>query len=1006
MAMDATTEVELHLDEIAERLWSNKAAIMVGAGLSQNAEPVGPRSGNLPSWKELGDSFYMKLHGCPPGEDARYLSVLKLAEQVKAAFGGPALNDLLRREIPHLRYEPSALHGELLRLPWTDVFTTNYDTLLERARAQVTLMHYDVVATKEDLLYASGPRIVKLHGSLPTPPFVITEEDYRRYPSDHAPFVNTVRQSLLESTLCLLGFSGDDPNFLQWIGWIRDHVGRENSPKIYLVGALNDLSEPDRRLLDDRGIVAVDLSAHGDHRSALHAFVHHLRSRRTTALEWPLQGVEAPRNQAEERPKEYRGVVDGWRRQRMAYPGWVVPPADRRDALWNQTKRWCEHVSEMSREDWAALGAPLDLELAHELGWRLDRSLVPLQDDVAVLFRGLVEKYGDGGPGSQSQVAERLIDTVSEAVGNVRIWLMRYYREEGSDGQWKKTRQEMEADSASLLPDQRAKLRIEEALQALSRLDPATAKSLLVDWQADEHLPFWEARRAAMLAELGDGVTARSMLSSSLEEIRKQGGLNPVTDDYTLASQESIVMVLHDAVERSVALMEREPADKELTQEFNERWKELARYKCDPRRELEDSFAALLREQASGTGEDSSRHQFDLGRVMHTEHFGPDSAGLAAYRLLRIREDIGMPYRIGNVTFSGAAVKAALPRVARLWPHWALGEHRPSRRRGRRGRSLRPRVLGELGTGAGGWALREVYRRFRANGRYGRRSRLDAGQDVRVAGEDAAGGVLSLLLQVLRRRTASGSSAVLGRIYGSRRRAVFRGVRNLVHRILDSMSTAERLRAVPTLMEFPMPEGLRDYERQEFVHPVPELRVPSPVAGESFGVEPERIQRLLDLLSDESAGRDWAATNLCWLHVKGAMTSQESGRLGDLLWGRAQAGGLPVVRGFDSTSFLSLPHPDGIDPELRVKAHLQSALSKGLPDNVLAELRRSAGVVDWLPSEVSELIRPLSRWWEKNKEWLEFEMDMQPDSPAVVTRGTAETDRRRTVVPRSKHLGQ
>ena len=84
------------------------------------------------------------------------------------------------------------------------MFTTNYDTLLERAREFVTLKRYEVVVEKEDLLYANQPRIVKLHGSFPSPPFVITEEDYRRYPSDNAPFVNTVRQSLLENTLCLI----------------------------------------------------------------------------------------------------------------------------------------------------------------------------------------------------------------------------------------------------------------------------------------------------------------------------------------------------------------------------------------------------------------------------------------------------------------------------------------------------------------------------------------------------------------------------------------------------------------------------------------------------------------------------------------------------------------------------------------------------------------------------------------------------------------------------------
>ena len=236
MPIDPPDQLMPYLDEIADRLWSNNAAVMVGAGVSRNAKPVGSTSASFPSWNELGDSFFKKLHGRSPGEEARYLNLLKLAEQVEAAFGRPALDDFLRREIPDLTYEPSPLHSQLLNLPWQDVFTTNYDTLLERARASVTLNHYDVVVKKEDLLYANKPRIVKLHGNFPSPPFVITEEDYRRYPSDHAAFVNTVRQSLLENTLCLIGFSGDDPNFLQWIGWIRDHIGKETSPKIYLVG--------------------------------------------------------------------------------------------------------------------------------------------------------------------------------------------------------------------------------------------------------------------------------------------------------------------------------------------------------------------------------------------------------------------------------------------------------------------------------------------------------------------------------------------------------------------------------------------------------------------------------------------------------------------------------------------------------------------------------------------------------------------------------------------------
>ena len=70
------------------------------------------------------------------------------------------------------------------------------------------------------------PRIAKLHGSFPSNrPFIFTEEDYRTYPRRFAAFVNLVQQSMMENVFCLLGFSGDDPNFLYWTGWVRDHLG-------------------------------------------------------------------------------------------------------------------------------------------------------------------------------------------------------------------------------------------------------------------------------------------------------------------------------------------------------------------------------------------------------------------------------------------------------------------------------------------------------------------------------------------------------------------------------------------------------------------------------------------------------------------------------------------------------------------------------------------------------------------------------------------------------------
>ena len=108
---------------------------------------------------------------------------------------------------------------------------------MERAYQDGIVRRYKVIYNQDDLLYSSGTlRIVKLHGSFPSyEPFVISEEDYRRYPVDFAPFVNTVQQSLLEKLFVLIGFSGSDHNFLKWIGWIHDNLGLENSPKMYMI---------------------------------------------------------------------------------------------------------------------------------------------------------------------------------------------------------------------------------------------------------------------------------------------------------------------------------------------------------------------------------------------------------------------------------------------------------------------------------------------------------------------------------------------------------------------------------------------------------------------------------------------------------------------------------------------------------------------------------------------------------------------------------------------------
>ena len=968
-------QVKPYLDEISDRLSSNNAAVMVGAGLSRNAKPVGPSSASFPSWQELGDIFYEKLHGRAPSDDVRYLSLLKLAEQVEATFGRPALNDLLRHTIPDLAYEPSPLHSQLLDLRWQDIFTTNYDTLLERARASMTFNQYDVVTTKEDLYSTNQPRIIKLHGSFPSPPFVITEEDYRRYPNDHAPLVNTVCQSLLEKTLCLIGFSGDDPNFLKWIGWIRDHIGKETSPKIYLVGVLNTLSEAEKKLLDGRGIVVVDLSVFStDHNKALGEFLGYLKSRivvdvsvfstdhekalgesmgslegrKSHTANWPTVSADATLWPTETGSEKYADIVAEWRRQREEYPGWMVVPEDRRRSLWLYTERWLSRVSQMSSADRAQLDTPLDLDLAFELAWRVDRCLFPLIGGLPAFLEETATKYSDATL-SLPEEASWTTASVFEAVANIRLWLLRHYREEGLDEEWQAVTQAFKRDFARLLPEHRARFRLEEALQALFRFDPAEAKRLLVDWKPNEKLPFWEAKRAALMAELGEAAAAHSILETSLSSIRQQLNPSTVTDDYTLVSQESVVMLLLWAVERGMTARELETDGSNRFDEMSERWNELARYRCDPRREIA-WFSVRLRNPAVRWKPESKAHSFDLGFVSTTIHSGIDPEAVAAYGLLRMYEVIGMPYRMEHMTFVKDPVEATLPRVGPYSPHWALTNIvRLGNANAVDGLFDREYMDGLESNEADRFL--EIYLpAFERTIAMANESDLSESKSFALLGKTLPE-VFSRLCYKCSSAFRERLVAALRAIYGSKQRRMFAGVGRFADRLFDSMSVGELARAVPSLIDFPVPDGLNEIEMREFVNPLRQVRLPASIDREALPVTEERIDELLERLAPTAPDREWTMTSLVWLHEQDKLNEQQSERLGAALWDGVEAPGVPAVPGYYSFACITLPHPSEIDVGPRVKGHLRSIIDERMGDSrlddVLDELWNSGSNVTW-----------------------------------------------------------
>jgi len=126
---------------------------------------------------------------------------------------------------------------------------------------------YSVVTHSSDLGLKKSKNIIKLHGDLrknaeaefgfdsdPRKHYIISNEDYETYPSRHEAFTQLMRISLLQQAFCLFGFSGDDPNFLAWVSWVRDVIQRKRdidsgtTVKVYMVSVSDESLSTEKKI--------------------------------------------------------------------------------------------------------------------------------------------------------------------------------------------------------------------------------------------------------------------------------------------------------------------------------------------------------------------------------------------------------------------------------------------------------------------------------------------------------------------------------------------------------------------------------------------------------------------------------------------------------------------------------------------------------------------------------------------------------------------------------------
>lgn len=924
------------LEIISKHIQENHAAVLVGAGFSRNAIKVSPDVPDSPLWGDLAKIFKERLTSSTGKlQDFEGVDPLKLAEYVEIQYGRQELDRLLISGIRDTEYKPSALHKKLLQLPWSDIFTTNYDTLLERTSEELTEKQFTYILRPKDLVGSAGStRIIKLHGSFPSQrPFIITAEDYRTYPKQFAPFVNTVQQSLLENTLCLIGFSGDDPNFNSWVGWIRDNLGTQNAPNIYLL-LYQQLPDTQKKWLRRKHIIPVDLSevfpsdqpaeVYGN---ALNYLLENYHESQKVQQKWSILPLTAARPGKDLSIKDALPVL---KKNHSSCPELLFMPVERLNYVRqviiypasNILEKYCNSKSAQSDKE-------NELEFLYEYNWLREKDMLPLmQQDL--------EYY--------EQILRRHEHETSEHKTELKISMLRAFREHGWHQKWRLLHKEILQGIDILDVNQKQRLQWEKCLFDFSQYQFEVLEQDLENWKVPDDMPLWVLRKSSLLAESGKCELAHDLLEKAILNLRKQFS-QQLRSNVFLLSVESAMMCLQGFISQAIDFKSHKEKDsKERDNQFvDEQHKARHKQHYVSWSEQNAYFVPRLESLWKRSFGPERKRTFDFGMARVVTNHIENKDLVLAFTFLRFREETGIPFRVKNVYGDKKAACGVAERIANVAPEMAILTLV---------RADEPKSVGDVLTRGvlSTWSVEDCDVRFQFY--------LDAiirteefllpsdwlyRKNFTCWAADVLPEVLSELCCKCSSNLLNKALDFLRNLYESPVKLCYQHALSITKRLPLAYPETERANLILKFLSFPLP-NLEDTDSNIY-YPEPLRFVPIHDKKRDGKTEPlSAVSDLLDMtLSDYN--RDAVVTRLLFCLNQGLLTKEQKQKLSNLLW-RNQEFVVPTKwsNGWLRTTSLQLPHPEEIDPVIYLRNKImvdiqgyENQANRPQNDNVLLE---------------------------------------------------------------------